>query len=299
MTQPGRLAVRRFGFHVSIAGGLGTVLPRARERHCTTVQLFTSSPSQWRTLPLDPALAAALRDGLAAADIRPHFVHAIYLLNLASPDRALGHKSVLHLAEELRRAALLGAAGVVLHLGSVGDTGRLTPGLRRLARALQEVRARAESTLPLLLENGAGAGHTLGGTPEQLGEIVAHAALAEPLRLCLDTAHAFAAGLPIHTPEGLAETLARLDAALGPDRLALLHLNDSKYAFATHHDRHWHLGSGHLGREALARIINHPRLKSLPMIMETPGTVEDDRRNMYAVRRLLPREERWKLKRLR
>jgi deoxyribonuclease-4 len=257
--------------------------------------MFTSSPSQWRTVALDPNAAAALREGLAAADIRPSFVHAIYLLNLASPDRALWGRSVRHLAEELRRAALVGAAGVVLHLGSVGAGGRVADGVRRVARALREARARAEVGIPLLLENGAGAGHTLGGTPEQIGEMLAQAAEAEPLRLCLDTAHAFAAGLPVHTAEGLEETLARIETG----RLALVHLNDSRYEFGAHRDRHWHLGKGQIGREALARIVNHPRLQALPMIMETPGTVEDDRRNMYAVRRMLPAQERWELRRRR
>ena len=292
-------SVRRFGFHVSIAGGLGHVLERARERHCTAVQMFTSSPSQWRTVAVDPEAAAALREGLAAADIRPHFVHAIYLLNLASPDQELWRRSVRHLTEEVKRAALVGAAGVVFHLGSVGEGGRVRDGVRRVAKALREVRERAEVGVPLILENSAGAGNTLGGTPEQIGEMMAQAGEAEPLRLCLDTAHSFVAGLPVHTAEGLEETLARVEQAMGRGRLALLHLNDSKYEFGTHRDRHWHLGKGCIGREGLARIINHPRLQALPMIMETPGTVDDDRRNMYAVRRMLPREERWELRRRR
>jgi deoxyribonuclease-4 len=283
---------------------MSRVLRRALERHCTAVQTFTSSPSQWRRGPIDPEQAAALREGLAAADIRPHFVHAIYLLNLASPDRALWRRSVRHLAEELQRAALVGAAGVVFHLGSVGEGGRARDGVRRVAKALREARARAAVGLPLILENSAGAGYTLGGTPEQIGEIMAQAAEAEPLRLCLDTAHAFAAGLPVHTEEGLEEVLARVEAALGPcfaeaaqGKLAVIHLNDSRYAFASRHDRHWHIGQGCMGREALRRIINHPRLKALPMIMETPGTAEDDKRNMRAVRRMLPAEERWELRR--
>lgn len=295
--KPGPQAVRRFGFHVSIAGGLAQVLPRARERHCTAVQTFTSSPSQWRVGPLAPEEAAALQEGLSAADIRPHVVHAIYLLNLASPDRDLWQKSVRHLGEELRRAARLGAAGVVFHLGSVGEQGRTRDGVRRVARALREARGRAEVALPLILENSAGAGATVGRTPEQIGEIMAQAEQAEPLRLCLDTAHAFAAGLPVHDQEGLEEVLARVAGSMSISRLALIHLNDSKYPFASRHDRHWHVGQGYLGREGLARIINHPRLKALPMIMETPGTVDDDKRNMRAVRRMLPKEERWRLAR--
>ncbi|HEY3396459.1 MAG TPA: deoxyribonuclease IV [Armatimonadota bacterium] len=291
--------MRRLGFHVSIAGSVLDLVPRALERRCTTVQMFTTSPSQWAVKPLDPAVAPAFRAALLAADIQPHFVHAIYLLNLASADPVLGERSINHLAEELRRAELLGAAGVILHCGSAGAEGHVSAAVKRLARGLVEARRRSRTTVPLVLENGAGAGNTLGGDLEQLAEVIARAGAAEPLRLCLDTAHAFAAGLPIHTEEGLEATLTRLDELFTPERLLVLHCNDSRYDFHTHHDRHWHLGKGYIGREAMRRIVNHPRLAPLPFIMETPGTVEDDRRNMYAIRRLLPQEERPKLRRWR
>jgi len=289
--------VRRLGFHVSIAGGLLNLVPRALARHCTTVQMFTSSPSQWGRAALDPSEAIALRRALREADIRPHFVHAIYLLNLASPDRTLRRRSVFHLAEELQRAALLGAAGVVFHLGSVGAGGSPRQGVRRLAQALQGARQRSQVSVPLILENGAGAGHTMGGSLEQIAEIMALAPEAEPLRLCLDTAHAFAAGLPVHTEEGLEEVLSSVQRTIGLRRLRLIHANDSRYPFAAHHDRHQHLGQGYLGREAFRRLVNHPRLKRLPFIMETPGTEADDKRNMRTLRRLLPPEERPPLRR--
>jgi deoxyribonuclease-4 len=277
--------MRRAGFHVSIAGGLGEVLARARARRCTALQLFTTSPTQWAVRPLDPAEGRALAESLAAADITPHFVHAIYLLNLTSPDRVLRGKSVRHLAEELRRAELIGAAGVIFHLGSVGEHGRAARGAARLARSLCEVRQRAGCGVPLILENGAGAGRTLGAMPEQIAEALEASAAAEPLGLCVDTAHAWAAGWPMETPEGLEATLAQLEATVGLRRLRLLHLNDSRYAFGTRHDRHWHLGQGYIGRATLERIVNHPRLSHLPLIMETPGTEADDRRNMRVLRK--------------
>ena len=291
--------MRRLGFHVSLAGGLAQLPPRAVYRHCTALQMFTSSPSQWAQPPLDPAAGQALAATLAGLDIRPHFVHALYLVNLASPDRALRRRSVRCLAVELQRAAQVGAAGVVVHLGSRGVAGRLLPALRRLARSLEEARVRAGQALPLLLENSAGAGGTVGSTLAELAEVFSLAPAAEPLRLCLDTAHAFAAGLPLHTPEGLEEVLTGVDALPGDPRLALVHLNDSRHPFASRRDRHWHLGQGHLGRAALGRIVNHPRLREIPLIMETPGTAEDDRRNMRVLRRLLPPEERPPLRRLR
>lgn len=271
---------------------MGEVLPRARARGCNALQMFTSSPSQWRRLPLDPAEAKEFAQGLLRADLQPHFLHAIYLLNLASQDRVLRSKSVRHLGEELRRAELLGAAGVVFHLGSVGAQGRIGPGVVRLVKSLREAREIAGNAVPMLLENGAGAGRTLGGEIAQLGEILETAEGAEPMRVCLDTAHAFAAGWPLHTEEGLEGSLGEMEAVFGLRRLALLHLNDSLYGFGAHRDRHWHLGKGKIGRAALARIVNHAKLRHLPLIMETPGTEEDDWNNMKALRRMIPPEER-------
>ncbi|NLO73516.1 MAG: deoxyribonuclease IV [candidate division WS1 bacterium] len=279
--------MRRAGFHISIAGGLSKVLPRAQRRNCTALQMFTSSPAQWAVKPLDAAQGAALAQSLAAADLHPHFVHAVYLLNLVSPDRVLRGKSVRHLAQELRRAETIGAAGVIFHLGSVGPQGKLAAGVPRLARSLQETRERAENVVPLILENSAGGGGSLGNQLEPIAEAVAGAASAEPLNFCLDTAHAFAAGWPLHTEQGLEGTLERLETALGLERLALLHLNDSLFGLGSHRDRHWHLGRGKLGGKALRRIVNHPRLAHLPLIMETPGTEADDRRNMRLLRKWL------------
>lgn len=249
--------------------------------------MFTSSPAQWAVKPLDPVASAAFAASLAAADLRPHFIHAIYLLNLVSPDRVLRGKSVRHLAQELRRAKAIGAAGVVFHLGSVGPRGKLAAGVPRLSRSLQETRERAGNALPLILENSAGGGGSLGSQLEPIVDAVAGAASAEPLNFCLDTAHAFAAGWPLHTEQGLEEILEQLETTLGLRRLALLHLNDSLFGFGLHRDRHWHLGRGKLGREALRRIVNHPRLAHLPLIMETPGTEADDRRNMRLLRKWL------------
>jgi len=292
-------AVRRLGLHVSIAGGLQQLPPRALRRHCNAAQLFTSSPAQWARPPLAPEQAAAFRGALVRADLHPYFVHAIYLLNLASSSRTLRGRSLRHLAEELRRAELLGAAGVVFHLGSAGERGRVSAAVARLARSLVEARERAGNQVPLLLENSAGAGHTLGGTPAQMAEIIAQAPGAEPLRLCLDTCHAFAAGLPLHTESGLEEVLGTLAANSTHERLALLHLNDCRGEFALHTDRHRHQGQGRNVRAALRRNEQEPRLQALPVIMETPGEESDDRRNMRVLRRWLPADQRPPRRRLR
>ncbi len=280
----------RLGFHISIAGGISKVVPRAVQRRCTTLQMFTSSPVQWQRPLLEPDECQQFAEQLAARDIRPHFVHAVYLLNIASPDRQLWQRSVDHLAEELRRAELLAAAGVVLHLGSGGAGGSVNDAINRGARALNVAREQAETSLPLILENSAGAGNTVGSTIPQIADIVGQSQYPEHLQVCLDTAHAFAAGWPLHHREGLDKVLEELDTTFGPQRLVLIHANDSRAAFASRVDRHWHIGQGKIGREGFRAIVNHPRLRDIPFIMETPGTEADDLRNMRAIRRLINKE---------
>jgi deoxyribonuclease-4 len=285
----------RLGFHVQIAGGWEKTLQRAVDRRCTTLQVFTSAPVQWARKPLDPAGAAWFAEQLRARDIQPLFVHAIYLLNLATAEEQLWQRSRDNLAEELHRAGLLGAQGVVVHLGSVGAQGDLRQGIRRVARALDSALAQTNNAVTVLLENCAGQGNLVGCTPQALGEVIAHTRYPSRLQVCLDTAHAFAAGYPIHTEDGLGALLEECDAAFGLERLALIHANDSKGALGCNVDRHWHIGRGQIGREGFRVILNAPRLRQLAFIMETPSSEEWDARNMRVIRRLVDPHWRPKL----
>jgi deoxyribonuclease-4 len=289
--------LRRLGFHISCAGGLQNVVPRALARHCNALQLFTSAPSQWARREIGAEEADTFREAMRAEDVGPYFVHAIYLLNLASPQQGNWKRSVDHLTGELRRAELLGAAGVILHLGSVGEGGSRKQGVRRVARALREARERAECEVPLLLENGSGSGNTLGGQLEEIAAIRTAAEKAEPLGLALDTAHAFVAGWEVHTEEGLAGVLEEMRRTGEERALRVVHYNDARGGLGSHRDRHWHIGEGTMGRESMRRLLNLPAWAQVPYIMETPGSEEDDRRNMYRVRRWLSAEERPPLRR--
>ena len=289
----------RLGFHVQIAGGWRKTLDRALARRCTCLQVFTSAPVQWAQVPVDPGGAAWFRDSLIALDIQPLFVHAIYLLNLATADETLWRKSRDHLAEELGRAAQLGAQGVVVHLGSVGDGGAVEQGIPRVAQALDFALTRTGDGLRLLLENCAGQGNLVGCTPEELGAVIAASQHAERLGVCLDMAHAFQAGYAVGTPAGLSALLDSCDRAWGLDRLALIHANDSKTPLGSHADRHWHIGKGEIGRAGFEVIMNEPRLQHLPFVMETPSSDEWDRKNMRAIRTATARESRPPLPRLR
>ena len=282
----------RLGFHVSIAGGLDKCIRRALIRRCTTLQMFSGAPVQWARTGFTDGQAAAFAEGLAQRDISPHFLHAKYLLNVSSPDEDLREKSVSDLCEEVAIAQKLRAAGVIMHLGSVGADGAIADGIARVARAVDAACEAVPEGPAVILENSAGQGNIVGADFGELAAIIEATECPERVRCCVDTAHAFGAGLPIHTEEGLEAALALIDATFGMDRLALLHVNDSKVPFDSGRDRHWHIGRGEIGREAMARIVNHPRLLNLPFIMETPGTESDDVTNMRRIRRIIRPENR-------
>jgi|LSQX01.3.fsa_nt_gb deoxyribonuclease-4 len=281
----------RIGFHVPLQGGLLRALKAARQRRCTTLQLFASAPVQWALRAVDPDEDRAFVEARQAHDLNPLFIHAPYLINLASLDPDLWAKSCQRLAGDLHRAEAWQAAGVVVHSGSGGTN--LTPrqARRRVATALRQILAATAPPTTLILENCAGQGNIVGVSPEELGEIIDLAG-GQRLQVCLDTAHALAAGFALHTPEGLADLLDRCEASFGLDRLALIHANDSQAALGSQRDRHAHLGQGHIGREGWRVIMSEPRLQALPFIMETPKTkgheLTDDLRNLRALRRAIP-----------
>lgn len=261
-------------------------------RRCQSLQVFTSAPVQWAGRAFTAAESEAFVAARLAADIVPLFIHAPYLLNLATADRALRSRSLARLITDLRTADQWQAAGVVLHLGSGGPEATPPQARRRVASALREARERSGANALLLLENSAGQGRIVGASPDELGDIMAQAA-APGLGVCLDTAHAFAAGHAIHEPAGLTDFLARLDAACGPTALQVVHANDSLGAFGSHRDRHWHIGQGEIGPRGWRCLMGHARLQGLPFIMETPkehGTeLQEDLRNLKALRGYVPR----------
>jgi len=277
----------RIGFHISTAGGLQNVPERAWKRGCSALQLFTQAPSQWKKRDITADQIDRFRDGMRRLDIRPWFIHAIYLLNLATSVEELYLKSIKHLADELVTASQIEAAGVIFHLGSAGREGERQLGIFRVADALVKARELSRSSVPLILENSAGSGGMIGSSFADIASIMEAAQAAEPLRICFDTAHAFGSGMPIHERDGFDSVMREMDSRIGISRLALVHFNDSHEPFNSKKDRHWHIGCGLIGRVALRRIVNDERLRQIPFIMETPGDERDDRYNMLQTRRLI------------
>jgi len=288
----------RLGVHVSIVGGLSEALARATRLSCTTMQIFSRSPRGGPALSFTEEDLLAFHQQRRQAGIEPLIVHCPYMINLASPDRLVWAQSLALYQQEYRRCEQLGADYLVTHVGSHKGAGE-DAGITRVAEALNRTLDGANGSVMVLLENTAGSGQGLGYQFEQLAAIREQVARKERVGICLDTAHLFAAGFPIHTDEGLEETLRTFDRVLGFTHLKVMHLNDSKSAFDSHVDRHWHIGEGAIGLEAMRRIVNHPQLHTLPFILETPKKPghsgkrtrrvgeEEDRRNLATVRSLI------------
>jgi len=277
----------RFGFHVSIAGGFDAAIKNALKTGCDTIQIFSRNPRGWSAKKLNRHAAESFKKLLERHAVAPVFVHMPYLPNLAATDELLYEKSVRVLCDDLQRAHALGAAGLVLHLGHRGSASEDTA-LGRVAAAINRACAAVDAEVMLLLENAAGQGSEIGASFLQLKKIIARVDREKRIGLCLDTAHAFAAGYNVATASGLEKTLAEIDRLLDLNRLRLLHLNDSKASCGSRVDRHWHVGRGCIGEKGFYRIINHRLLSNLPAIMETPKKKEgDDLQNMKTVRSLV------------
>ena len=275
----------RFGVHVSISGGLRNAVVAARKLKCETIQIFSRNPRGWAYKPLDPADVAEFRQGIKDAGVCPVAVHMPYLPNLASSNRALYRKSIASLKVELERAAQIGAQFVVMHLGrfKTQDSAR-----QRMTAGIDQALASAPGQVLLLLENTAErAGESQTGF-EGLGAVIAGAKAANRLGVVLDTAHLFESGFDLRTTAGLNQMLRAFDTEVGMKYLHLLHLNDSKTDLGSGVDRHWHIGQGLIGRAGFQLIVNHPLLRQLPGILETPKTtLSQDRRNLRVIRSLV------------
>lgn len=260
----------RIGAHVSTAKSLDLAIDRAVELGAETIQIFGSQPQRWALRNYPAEVIEAFRTKAAAHDVRPVFLHGIYLINLASENPENLRRSIDSLIFDMRLAAQLGAEGVIFHVGSHRGVGfdALVP---QIVAALKEVLAETPDEVSLVLENNAGSGQNIGARFSELGRLLQELHGDPRVRICLDTAHTFAAGYPVTTPEGLAATMEEFDRELGLDRLVAVHANDSKVPFGANVDRHENIGHGHIGREGFAVIMGHPAFANVPFLLEVPG----------------------------
>ena len=281
---------RRIGVHLGTTGGVSNTVLRAREIGANTFQIFSSSPRMWRASAVDPDQADRLRDLRTQYDVGPLVIHTSYLVNLCSVTEEVRRKSVEAFRGEMERALTLGAEYLVLHPGSWKGMTR-HEGLKLAAESIE----RAIDGLPwqgtqfsVLIENTAGAECSLGGSFDQVAELVMLLRNHAPVAVCLDTCHTHVAGYDIVSADGYEETMNQIEATVGFDAVRVWHCNDAKAARGSKLDRHQHIGQGTIGKEAFRRLVNDPRFAHAAFIAETPVDDDgDEASNVSALKRLV------------
>jgi deoxyribonuclease-4 len=288
--RPPKLTARRIGIHTSAAGGVDNAAERAYRLGSNTLQIFSSSPRQWKPYELARPQCEQMERLREKYDLTPLVIHTNYLINLASTTESFLKKSIEAFRGEIERALALGAEYLVLHPGSFRGAER-EKGLLQTAAAIA-VASRGldleKGDLTILIENTAGAEFSLGSSFEQVAEVLSHLRHHVPVAACIDTCHTYVAGYDIVSEDGFRETLAKLDATIGLKNVPVWHCNDAKAGCGSKLDRHQHIGRGTIGLEPFRRMLNHPCLAGAAFIAETPiDEPGDDRKNVATLKKLV------------
>lgn len=272
----------RIGAHVPTRGGLLSAIRAARECGADAIQVFLSNPRAWAPPRISRKEADAFRQAWGESGLGPMFVHAPYVVNLASPVPEFLERSIDVIRQAVAAASSVGANGYVVHAGS-GGPGEPAESFRRTVSALRAVPA--QGGCDVVVELTAGTAGSVAATFPEAAHLFE--AVGDPrLKLCADTCHLFAAGYALDEPEGVAACFEELRASGLGDRLVLIHANDAKYERGARRDRHEHIGQGGIGVEGFFEILHRPEVQELALVVETPGRLEDHARNIATLRRL-------------
>ena len=260
------------GAHVSVAGGLRNGPANGGEIGCRAIQIYSKNQRQWQARPLDREMVDAFGKARQEHGIEAVLVHDSYLINLASPRPEMLTRSRNAMTDEIRRADTLGTHGLVLHPGAHQEGG-MEQGIATIAASLDHCVDMAGGSVPVLLENTAGQGTSVGARFEQLAAIIEAVAPATRKRLgvCFDTCHAHGAGYDLGSEASYNRVFDEFDRTIGLDRLRAFHLNDSKKPLGSLRDRHDGIGLGLMGLEPFRLLVNDARFADLPAILEVPG----------------------------
>jgi len=283
------MAKKRIGVHVGTSGGCWTAVQRAADAGANTFQIFSSSPRQWKAADVTPKDAEKMRAARAELGVWPVSIHASYLINLCSQTESVRENSVEAFRGEVERALALGAEYLVLHPGSWKGLTR-EEGLRLAAQGIERAiggLAWQDRDFRILIENTAGAEFSLGGSLEQVAELVSTLQECAPVGVCLDTCHTHVAGYDIVTTEGYEATMKLVGETVGFEAVRLWHCNDAKAPMGSKLDRHEHIGEGTIGAAAFKRLLHDARFEHAAFIAETPvDEPGDEMRNVMALRAL-------------
>lgn len=259
----------KIGAHVRTAGGVDLAVDRAQEIGAETIQIFSGAPQAWRRKTYKTEEVADYKKKVGDTGIEPAFIHGLYLVNLASQNPDLLAKSLDALTEEMQAAHLLGARGVIFHLGSHKGAG-YDQCVEQLIEYVSKVIDATPDDIWLILENSAGQGGSIGSSFAELGRILRDSG-SDRVKVCIDTQHAFAAGYDWTTSEGTAKTMDEFDKEVRLENLVAVHANDSKCELAGGRDRHENIGEGHIGRQGFLNILSHSAFADVPFLLEVPG----------------------------
>ena len=259
----------RIGAHMSAAGGISKAVGRGAEIGCEALQIFGSSPQGWAFKPISGSEIEMFRQEVVESGIGPVFLHAIYLINLGTPNPANLEKGIESLVNYMRLAADIGAGGVIVHPGSHGGKG-YDAVLPQTVDAVRRVLEQSPEGPLLTLENMAGMGQHIGARFEELGRILEEVD-SPRLGICLDTQHSFAAGYDLTTEAGINSMIDEFDREVGLEKLAAVHANDSKRPRGAGVDRHDNIGEGFIGTGGFETIMSHPAFHQVPFFLEVPG----------------------------
>ena len=282
--------VKRIGIHLGTAGGASNAAERAREIGANTLQIFSSSPRMWRAAKIDPAQCERMRALRAKYKLAPLVIHTSYLVNVCSQSEVVRKQSIAAFRGEIERALALGADYLVLHPGSWKGLSR-HEGLKLAAESIEQaIEGLPWQSTPfcILIENTAGAEFSLGGSFDQVAELVTLLRNHAPVAVCLDTCHTHVSGYDIVSPEGYEETIRQAASTIGLESVRVWHCNDAKAARGSKLDRHQHIGQGTIGIEPFRRLINDKRFRHCAFIAETPvDDPGDDERNVRVLKSMV------------
>jgi len=288
--KPPKMTSRRIGIHTSTAGGVHNAAERAYRLGCNALQIFSSSPRRWAPYLLQPGHVSEMIRLRRQYDLNPLIIHANYLVNLAGGNPDFHAQSIAAFQGEIKRALALRADYLVLHPGSFRGATREI-GLQRAASAIAHAANGLDlkaGKLKILIENTAGSEFSLGGSFEQVAELVHLLRSHVPCAACIDTCHTHVAGYDIAGEAGYNATLALLDRTVGLKNVCVWHCNDAKAACGSKLDRHQHIGKGSIGLKTFRRLLNDPRLAKAAFIAETPiDEPLDDLTNVTALKKLV------------
>ena len=285
-----RIGIQRIGIHLGTGGGVSTAVERAQEIGANTFQIFSSSPRMWRAPKIPAEQIERMRSLRAKYDVGPLVIHASYLINLCSKTESVRKNSTAAFRGEMERALALGAEFLVLHPGSWNGLTRdegLVLAAESITRAVDGL-PMAEAGFHILIENTAGAQYSLGGSFEQVAELVERLKPCAPVAVCLDTCHTHVAGYDLVTEAGYEETIGLIDATVGLSAVRVWHCNDAKAERGSKLDRHENIGQGTMGLEPFRRLLNDARFAHSAFIAETPvDEPGDDERNVRVLKSLV------------